>query len=41
MLTAVAFDERVDAPMIMPGILTKWEMFVALRSRIEIWEAVE
>ena len=38
---AVALDESVDAPMTMPGMRTRWEMFVALRSRIEIWETEE
>jgi hypothetical protein len=40
-LKAVAFEERVDAPMTMPGMRTRWEIFVASRSRMEIWETEE
>jgi hypothetical protein len=40
-LSRVAFDESVDAPITIPGILTRFDTFVALRSRIEICETEE
>ena len=41
MCSDVAFDESVDAPMIIPGMRTRCDTFVALRSRMDVWEAVE
>lgn len=41
MWTTDAFDETVDAPMTIPGIRTKWETFVAFKSRIDMCEALE
>lgn len=41
MWRAVAFEERVDAPMMMPGMRTRRETYVASRSRIVVWDAVE
>ena len=37
----MALDERVDAPIMIPGIRTRWETLSAVRSLIEICEAVE
>lgn len=37
----VAFEDMVEAPMTMPGMRTRWETLVALRSLIEIKETLE
>ena len=41
MWTTVALDEMVEAPMTMPGMRTRCEIFVAFRSRMEICVAEE
>lgn len=41
MCSAVAFEESVEAPITIPGIRTRWEMLVASRSRMDIWETEE
>ena len=37
----VAFEERVEAPMTMPGMRTRRDICRASRSRMVVWEAVE
>lgn len=41
MLITVAFEDRVEAPITIPGMRTNWEILVAFKSRIDIWETLE
>lgn len=37
----MALEERVLAPMTIPGMRTRWETLVAVRPRIEVCETDE
>jgi hypothetical protein len=37
----VAFEERVLAPITIPGMRTRWDTFVAVSPRMEVCETEE